>query len=297
MTYVELIFGGRTYRGRLLEWRAPDVARAIEKLLPIRGRFAQDEWSGPCARMVEQLPIQVEPDVPRSGLQYAGLLVLDATMRQLALAFGQTRPFRTSVGPIPAVPIAEFVGDLEELGRAGTKLEFDGAQPFTIARAADQTTPLDRGPAKGRLMNVTLGDVTVPARLLEDTCPVIAPAFAALLPLDGFATNTHGSGPLTRFWNDKGGSEGIIDLPGVPDESPDPKHDLLIPGHLYYLQALPRVRGIRIPSRDATRMGGSQTPQVKLYPFARFEGDWTKFTERGARLRLDGRTPMRFELA
>lgn len=295
MSYVDLTFGGTTYRGRLLVRRAPEVAEAVERLLPIRGRFAQDEWSGPCARMVERLPLEIAPDVPRSGLQYPGLLVLDPVMRQLALAFGETRPFRTSVGRIPAVPIAEFVGDLAELARFGESLEFDGAQPFTVSRSADQTTPLSRGPLTGRMMKVTLGDVTVRASLLETIAPLIAPAFAALLPLNGFATNTHGSGPLTRFWNDRGGEQGITDLPGVPEDNTDAKHDVIIPGHLYYLMQLRRVRGVRIPTRDATRMGGGE-PGVRLQPFARFEGDYDAFVDRASRLSLVGRTPMRFEL-
>jgi hypothetical protein len=293
VTFLELAFGETTFRGRLLVRRSPPFAAAIEKVLPISGRLMQDEWSGTVARMIEPVDLSVPADAPRSALQYPGLLVFDPERRQLALAFGRSGRLRTSVGFVPAVPVAEFVGDMALLEKLGNRLQFDGAQKVTISRSPDQKKPLPAREPGGRRMSVTLGAARAEVVLLEETAKHLAPAFAKLLPMRGFATNTYGSGPLTRFWNDRGGEEGETVL-DVPEGETDPTHGVLIPGYLYYLPRSP-WRGVRLATRDAAAMGmqgGSPSP---LHPFARLEGDWNAFLEEAARLGIDGKKPMSFE--
>lgn len=294
MTYVDLTFGGAIFRGRLLVRRAPDVAAAIERALPIRGRLMQDEWSGTVARMIEPLGADVPASAPRSALQYPGLLVFDPDTRQLALAFGRTGRLRNSAGPIPAVPIAEFAGDMALLESLGQRLQFEGAQAIAIARSADQTAPLPEREPGGRAMTLTLGRATARAVLLESTARTIAPAFARLLPLRGSATNTYGSGPLTRFWNEAGGPEGETPI-DLPPDAPDPTDTVLIPGYLYYLPRIP-WRGVRIATRDAAAMGLQGPSPMSLHPFARLTGDWSAFLEEAARLGVEGKKPLTFEL-
>ena len=76
MTYVDIAFAGRTFRGRLLERRAPRTTAAIKALLPLEGRMIQDEWSAAVARMIEPLAIGDAPD-RIAGFEYPGLLALD----------------------------------------------------------------------------------------------------------------------------------------------------------------------------------------------------------------------------
>ncbi|HET8568021.1 MAG TPA: hypothetical protein VFM93_03420, partial [Candidatus Limnocylindria bacterium] len=239
--------------------------------------------------------LEVPADAPRTSLQYPGLLIYDPGTRQLALAFGRTGRLRSSAGPILALPVAEFAGDMGRLEELGNTLQFDGAQKIRVSRSADQKSPLPAREPGGRVMTVSLGNAKARAVLLESIARTIAPAFASLLPLSGFATNTYGSGPLTRFWNEKGGKEGetVIEL---PEDAPDPAHGVLIPGYLYYLPRIP-WRGVRIATRDAAAMGlqGAGGPMV-LHPFARLEGDWDAFLDEAARLGVEGKKPMRFEL-
>jgi len=53
-------------------------------------------------------------------------------------------------------------------------------------------------------------------RFARGLSPRATAALAAALPLTGKATNTYGSGPLTRFWNAVGGPQGEtpLDVPG-----------------------------------------------------------------------------------
>lgn len=268
----------------------------MEVMLPVSGRLMQDPWSGTTARSVETFALRVPDGVIRTALQYPGLLVFDPATRAFALNFGPRGRLRTGAGVTPAVPVAEFGGDLARLHRIANDLQYDGAQPFTVSRSTDQVAPFPQAADSGRTIRVTLGTATATAMLLEQTATRIAPAFAKHLPAVGFATNTYSSGPLTRFWNEKGGPEGETGL-DLPEPCPDPTHRVLIPGHLYYHEQ-PGWRGVRIVTRDPAAMGmqGGGEP-LALYPFARFDDPFSAFSAEAARLGLEGKKPMRFELA
>jgi hypothetical protein len=141
-------------------------------------------------------------------------------------------------------------------------------------------------------IDVELDDVAITATLLEETSPATTAAFAALLPLVGRATNTHSSGPLTRFWNPAGGPEGETPL---QTGDRDARQVILYPGFLYYLPSSP-WRGIRI-AREATMMRGAVSGgDTRLVPLARFDGDWSAFRRAAERVALEGAKPLRFRL-
>ncbi|HEX5499712.1 MAG TPA: hypothetical protein VFX03_10810, partial [Thermomicrobiales bacterium] len=238
-------------------------------------------------------PVPISPGVGDRGapFQHPGLVVLDPTTGGLAMCYGQGR-LNPDALPAAPIPVAQIGGDLAPLIEIGGARQWDGAAPFVVSRSADQETSLAPEPtAHGRTIEVDLDDVTVTATLLEATSPTTTAAFAALLPLAGRATNTHSSGPLTRFWNPAGGSEGETPL----ETGDDGKEVILYPGALYYLPSSP-WRGIRI-AREATMMRGAVSGgDTRLVPLARFAGDWSAFQRKAERLRVEGAKPMRFRL-
>jgi hypothetical protein len=228
-----------------------------------------------------------------AGFQYPGLLVLDPDTNYVAICYGHGR-WNSDTGPLAPVPIAEIGGDLAPLAEIGLRIQFEGAKQISIRHSEDQSSPLAAPPEpKGRKIRVQLGEASVTATLLEDQSPRAAEAFAKLLPLKGTGSNTHSSGPLTRFWNPDGGPGGEIIL---KDDNIEEGQVLLYPSYLYYLTK-PGVRGIRV-AREAAMMRGAAAGggNLKLIPIARFDGDWSSFYDEAERIAVEGSKPMRFEL-
>jgi hypothetical protein len=286
MTFIDVQFAGLQLRARLLEDRAPVTTAAFRAVLPIEGRAFQDQYSAQLMRITTRL--DVDPTGDRTyGYQQPGLLMLDPTTRQLGLCFGRGR-LQNSLGPIAAVPIAEIGGNLAELNLRGDRLQFEGAAPIHFSLDADQASALADPPVRGRRIALTLAGARAEAVLLEDVSPQVSAAFAAVLPLAGKATNTYGSGPLTRFWNPAGGPQGETPLE-VP-ESEISASTLYAGG--YYLPT-PPWRGIRISAQEPTSMGGGRSV---LAPVFRLVGDWSAFRAQAATLTLEGEKELRFEL-
>lgn len=286
MSYVDIAFAGLQLRARLLEDRAPATVAAFQKALPLSGQAMQDQYSSQVMRITSRLDVAADSD-RHYGFQHPGLLMLDPTSGQLALCFGRGR-LQNSIGPIAAVPIAEIGGDLAELNRLGDRLQFDGAGQITFEASKDQQSPLAEPPERGRRIVLTLAGARAEAVLLEDVSPVGAAALAAALPLTGKATNTYGSGPLTRFWNALGGAEGETPL-DVPDAEVNTS---TLYGGGYYLSTRP-WRGIRMSAQEPTAMGGGRST---LAPLFRFVGDWSAFSAQAAKLSMEGQKEMRIEL-
>jgi hypothetical protein len=213
--------------------------------------------------------------------------MLDPSTRELCLCFGRGR-LQNALGPLAAVPIAEIGGDLTELNLRGDRLQFEGAAPIRFNLSADQGSALADPPAQGRRIALTLAGARAEAVLLETESPRGAAAFAAALPLAGKATNTYGSGPLTRFWNPNGGPQGETPL-DVPQSEVTAS---MLYGGGYYLPTSP-WRGIRISAQEPTSMGGGRSV---LAPIFRFVGDWSAFAAQAATLTMDGEKPLRIEL-
>jgi Protein of unknown function (DUF3830) len=288
MRYIDIEFAGLRLRARLLEDRAPTTVAAFRHALPVQGHALQDQYSSQVMRITSRLDVSGAEGDRRYGYQQPGLLMHDPTTGQLALCFGRGR-LQNAIGPIAAVPIAEIGGDLSELNIRGDRLQFDGAGPIRFETAADQDSPLADPPASGRRLALTLAGARAEAVLLEDISPRSTAAFAAALPLAGKATNTYGSGPLTRFWNPAGGDQGETPL-DVPDSE---VMESTLYGGGYYLNTKP-WRGIRIAAQEPTAMGGGRSV---LAPLFRFAGDWSAFSAQAATLSMDGQKDLRIELA
>ncbi|MCA1647868.1 MAG: DUF3830 family protein [Chloroflexi bacterium] len=286
MPYIDIAFAGLHLRARLLEDRAPASVAAFRKALPISGKAFQDQYSSQLMRITARLEVTGAGD-RQYGFQYPGLLMLDPASGQLALCYGRGR-LQNALGPIPAVPLADIGGDLAELNRFGDRLQFDGAGPITFEESNDQQSRLAEPPQRGRRIVLTLAGARAEAVLLEDDSPQATAALAAALPLTGKATNTYGSGPLTRFWNAAGGPQGETPL-DVPDA--EVTATTLYAGG-YYLNTRP-WRGIRVSAQEPTAMGGGRST---LAPLFRFVGDWTAFTAQAATLSMQGEKEMRIDL-
>jgi uncharacterized protein DUF3830 len=290
--YVDITIDSVTFRARLLTERSPETARALWDAAPFEGQFVHDLWSGETICTLGPIPAAPAPGEPVAFFQHPGLVVLDPATGGLAICYGQGRLNHGSL-PATPIPVAQIGGALDALAELGLGRQWEGAAPFVVSPSADQETPLARPPKPaGRTIEVDLDDATVTATLLEETSPATTAAFAAILPLAGRATNTHSSGPLTRFWNPAGGLEGETPLePGDGDR----RQVILYPGFLYYLPSRP-WRGIRI-AREATMMRGAVSGgDTRLVPLARFDDDWSAFCRAAERLRVEGAKPMRFRL-
>lgn len=214
--------------------------------------------------------------------------MLDPTSGDLAICFGRGR-LQNALGPIAAIPVAEIGGDLAELNRRGDQLQFQGAAPITFAVSQDQTSPLQDPPGRGRRIALVLAGARAEAVLLEEVSPVATSALAALLPVEGKATNTYASGPLTRLWNATGGAQGE-----TPLEVPDTEMTATtLYGGGYYLSTSP-YRGIRISAQEPTAMGGGRST---LAPLFRFVGAWSDLAAQAALLTMEGQKDLRIELA
>lgn len=287
MTFIDVDFAGDALRAKLLEDRAPSAVGAFRAALPLSGRAFQDQYSSQVMRISAQVPADLSPGDRVYGYQYPGLVMLDPSTRQPAICFGRGR-LQNSLGPIGAIPLAEIGGGLTEFARVADRLQFEGAKPISFRLSGDQTSPLAEPPVRGRRLALTLAGARATAVLLEDVSPKATAAFAEVLPLEGAATNTYGSGPLTRFWNPTGGSEGETPLE-VPESE---VNQATLYGGGYYLNTKP-WRGIRIAAQEPTAMGGGR---MTLAPLFRFTGDWSAFRAQAATLTLDGQKALRIEL-
>lgn len=269
------------------------------QIVPLTMRAVQTEWSGDVMELFDGAQLAIGPAAEPVPFQYPGLLVYDPRSGRFAMCFGEGR-WQDGFGPLPAVPVAHVVAGLDRLQEFGRSLQFVGAQELTISRADETSSEaqplLDEAGAEGRLLEIGLGDVVARGVLLERTSPDTAGALGNLLPLQGRATNTYASGPLTRFWNDAGGREGATMLENI-GEAGQPSNDhrgtIAAPGYIYYMSS-PPWNGLRISARHATVMkgalpGGNQT---RLVPVVKLVADWHAFREVAANLRFTGARPM-----
>lgn len=283
--WIALRIGGRDFAARPLG----GASRRAEILgsLPGTVRLVQDEWSGALLKSVETSPGEApSADGARYTYQYAGLLGYEPVDGRLVLAYGDAKSQVTEVLR-PVVPLAVVEHDLDALAKTCNAVQFNGALGMTLAEVAPpvrETPPAD--------FVIALGDVRAPAAFRADADAELVRGFTDLLPMTGTATNTHSSGPLTRFWNDLGGEEGETPLP--LGESANLQR-VLRPGHMFYLPK-PPWRGFRLALREPTIMrsavgGGASS----LAPLAVVLDRLDDLTEVAAALPMTGRVPLRFE--
>jgi len=274
--------------------------------LPLNMRAVQSEWSGAVMDLFDGSRLAIDPSAEPVPFQYPGLLVYEPRIGRLALCFGEGR-WQDGFGPMQAIPVARITAGLDRLEEFGRGLQFVGAQELMISvsdEGPSEASIVDDVGDEGRSIEIGLGDAVALGMLLEHTTPGLSAALGALLPLRGKATNTYASGPLTRFWNEAGGAEGVTTVeaevaPTIPprrDDRPslvDGSRSLAAPGYVYYMPS-PPWNGLRIAARGATVMksalpGGGRSP---LVPVAKLMGDWRAFGDVAANLRFTGALPM-----
>lgn len=290
MAWITLTIGDETFPAQLLAERSPASSTLLENSLPLTAWLVQDEWSGALLHSTNSPFTTAHCSDRSAAYQYPGLLFLQPDSGQIGLCYGQAR-FQTGTSALPVIPLAEIPHDHTRLAEVCALVQFRGATELRVGRAHG-SFPLDNTEPTSPRITVQLGSVTVTARLLSELCPELTSQFLARLPLEGVATNTHSSGPLTRFWNNSGGSEGETPLEPSEQES-DRSQVVLYPGHIYY-QPNPPWRGLRIATGEATMMrsavaGGG----LRLFPLARIESSRADFDQQAARLIVEGAKPFR----
>jgi hypothetical protein len=293
MTFLTVRVGDAEFSARLLEERAPGAVEILRAVLPLSVRLLQEEWSGAFLKSVER----VVPDGVRCSdqvepYQAPGRLYLELESGSVAVCYGQGR-LQSAVTALPAVPIAEIVGGLAQLADSCRSVQFAGVTEMRVELAPGDVASTEEKEPTGTRVWISLAGAHVAATLLDAERPKICESLKSSLPLLGVATNTHSSGPLVRFWNKTGGSQGETPLEPATSEI-SLAQSVLYPRYLYYMPKM-GFRGIRIPFREPTIMrsavsGGS----AELIAIARFDEDWTAFREAAARLRWEGALPMEF---
>lgn len=293
MSWSKIAVGGKEFVARNLDDRAPRTVAALAAVAPVRCEVVHEQWSGAIVATTTRGLLDTRGDEPEP-FQQPGTLYAAVDDGSLALCYGQGR-LQDAYAPRRAVPVARIIGDLDELAALCKDVQFRGATELTIS-------PLERpdpgalgSPDPGPRILVHLADVTATAVLLQDRHPGVTRSLADQLPLNGVATNTHSSGPLVRFWNEKGGDEGETPLEVGPDDGAGVT--ILSEGGLYYIPKM-GVRGIRIAASGPTMMrsavrGGGGT----LFPLARIVDGAEAFAATARTLRATGAVPMRIELA
>jgi hypothetical protein len=256
--------------------------------LPLTVRLVHEEWSGALVSSLDKIdPTPYAGDHTVAFPQPATIYIAQDD-GSVVICYGQGR-FRDGLGPRPLTPVGQVRGNVPEFLEACRQLQFRGVTELGITSRAEAVVNPEPAPS-GPEIQLQVGDAVARAVLLAERCPGLVESFLAQLPGNGFATNTHSSGPLVRFWNEKGGDEGETPLDiGSMD---GPPQAVLYFGHIYYMPK-PGFRGLRIPGREATMMasaargGGSE-----LYPLARFVDGLDEFSGVVRGLRLSGSLPM-----
>ena len=293
MTFVNVRIGSATGSARLLSARAPEVTSAIEAMLPLSVGLVQEQWSGAFLTSVEPVfPSGTRLDDAPEAYQASGALYLDLESGALAVCYGQGR-LQNALGPLRAVPVAEFIGGTTQLVEACRSTQFDGVTPMRIEPMQPGMSVLEDDEPVGTRIRMVLGGAQADAILLDGDRPGICASFAERLPLSGVATNTHSSGPLIRFWNSIGGSEGETPLEPSQDEMRFAQ-SVLYPNYLYYLPKL-GFRGLRLPFREPTVMRNAVSAgTLQLIAIAKICGDWSPLRDEASRARFHGALPMEF---
>ena len=287
---IGLSVGGRDFAARTFGSEPTAIVRA---LAGNSFQCVQDEWSGGLLKSLQTGVVGdgiVTAEATRFTYQYAGLLGYEPVSGRVTLAYGDAKS-QIAESLRPVVPLAVVEAELDELVKLCHAAQFTGAVKVAIGAQAAPRPASARPPAD---LVASLGDVSAPMAFHADADPALVGAIRELLPMSGTATNTHSGGPLTRFWNILGGTEGETPLPLA--EAATLTH-VLRPGHMYYLPK-PPWRGFRLALREPTIMrsavaGGANT----LAPVAVVLAGLEDLSRLAARLSVTGRVPMRFEAA
>ncbi|HET8570030.1 MAG TPA: DUF3830 family protein [Candidatus Limnocylindria bacterium] len=231
MRFIEIDLDGTVVRAKLNEEGAPKTSQAVWDALPFEGRAVHAQLSGQMFRMLDHAPVGELEIEGRSNHQFPGSIVFLPSIQEIAFCVGEAR-FSGSAGmPMIVTELGAIEGDMSEFTKKGDALDATGAKPIRFRRATDQTTPFRGLAHKGRRIELSLGDATVKATLLEDTAPKTTAALQKKLPLEGDATNDTWGGQITRLRTP-------VDL---GDGASEVKH-LFWPGYAYYVPSKKELR-------------------------------------------------------
>lgn len=287
MTFVDVTVADRvTVRMELNDSGAPVTTAAFVEAMPFGGRAVHAQTSGQMFRMLDDVPIDVEPIESPVSYQWPGVVVYLPRIHEIAFAYGNAR-FSGATGALALTHLGTLDGDLRELIEVVEQIRRTGAVPIRFELSADQETPLSPPVHAGRKLKVSFDGVDVDATLLEDLSPVTAKALSDKLPLDVESINDTWRGQHTRLGSD-GSPAGL----GVAEQEASSTH-LTTPGTIYYSPRADELTFAYGPNSSTLRDGA---PEM-LTPVIALDGDWSNVQERARAQLTDGAKSVTIALA
>lgn len=192
----------------------------------------------------------------------------------------------------PTYPLVQVGGDLSDLVRVSSNVQYGGSVPLDIRRSEDQASPLQPHPRESTVnLVLQLGESEAVASLLTSSAPVAAASFRQSLPLIGSATSTFLSGPLIRYRANDQDNGVTLDL-RVGDE--DARHQVMWPGYVYYRPEEPS--GLRITTTETAIMADLGGRVTSVIPVARLDDVPEQFKAAARGVVTGGRTNLSISL-
>ena len=131
---LKITIGSIPFEAELHEKVAPNTCKAIQEILPIRGKIIQARWSGEAAWLPMDLwgmevPFENVTSHPSRGdlLYYPG----EISEKELLISYGSTL-FSSKVGQLQGNHFASIVEGIDRLEDMGRKILWEGAQEIII---------------------------------------------------------------------------------------------------------------------------------------------------------------------
>ena len=287
---------GTRLHARVTDSLGMDTRGALERATGRPLSLVNEIWSG--AFVTTREAVGVTGTFDRSAVapyQYPGGIYFLPEIGKISICYGAGR-LQDGLAPLAAMLVGEIVESVPDIEVLLARAQLDGALSTTIDWIDESYLPSAPPEPKGTRLRLTLDDAVAEAVLFDDRFPTLIRSLKQALPIQGTASNTHSSGPLTRIWNEKGGQQGITRLECSDDEL-SRAQAVLYPRHLYYLPKATHA-GFRIPVTEPGIMrspvGG---PGLTLLGFGRLVGDLTEVAEVAARLQVSGAVLASLELA
>lgn len=134
---LKITIGKHCFKAKLHEDKAPETCRLLLNEMPITGKAIQARWSGEAA-WLQMDPYGIETPQenatsypgPAQLLYYPG----GVSEKEILIPYGSSI-FASKVGLLPGNHFATITEGVEELGKMGQKVLWEGAQEITIERA------------------------------------------------------------------------------------------------------------------------------------------------------------------
>lgn len=196
MKFIEIELDGLSVRALLNEGSAPNTAQAIWDALPFEGRAVHAQISGDMFRMLESAPVKDLDYESKVYSQHPGQVVFYPPINEIAFCVGRAE-FSAYQGRYGVTPLAEIEGDPAEWLQRGNDLHITGSRPIRFRRAADQQTAFRYPSSSAQQIQITLGEASVRAELLDSLASDAAAAVLGALPVSGNGLNSTWAGAQT----------------------------------------------------------------------------------------------------